>query len=165
MYNALWQFIRKEVGVASIKEVLARSEPFKGLSDEELEKVAALGREESYAAGLSVVAEGTMAKDLYIVEKGKIAVEMNLSAYPGLVQDKMVEVVPEGQPFGWSAVVGSRVYTMSARCQEPVRVIALDGEHLLSLFIKNPSIGYKVMECLVEVVSSRFRSVRKVLLA
>lgn len=150
--------------MASIKQVLARVELFNGLTDEELEKVAALGREESYAAGLSVVAEDTMAKDLYIIDKGKVALQMSLSVYPGLVQDNSVEVVPEGQPFGWSAVVGSRVYTMSARCLEPVKVIALDGESLLSLFSKNPDMGYKVMQGLVEVVSSRFRSVRRALL-
>ena len=163
MYNALWQFIRKEVGVASIKEVLARSEPFKGLSDEELEKVAALGREESYAAGLSVVAEGTMAKDLYIVEKGKIALEMNLSAYPGLVQDKMVEVVPEGQPFGWSEVVGSRVYTMSARCVGPIKVVAIDGKRLQSLLQENPDMGYRVMARLAALISLRLRNMRMTL--
>ena len=150
--------------MASIKEILARSELFKELSDEELEKVAALGQEESYVAGLSVVAEGAMAKDLYIVAEGKVAVQMSLSVYPGLVQDNLVETVSEGQPFGWSAVVGSRVYTMSARCLEPVRVIAMDGERLLSLFSKNPNLGYKVMEGLLEVVSSRLRGVRKALL-
>ena len=151
--------------MASIKEVLARAELFRGLSDEELEKLAALGREESYAAGLSVLTEGAMASDLYIVAEGKVAVQMSLSVYPGLVQDQLVEIVPEGQPFGWSAVVGSRVYTMSARCLEPVRVIAIDGERLLSLFGKNPNMGYKVMEGLVEIVSSRLRSVRRALLA
>ncbi len=151
--------------MATIKEVLASSELFKELTDEELEKVVALSREETYAAGLSVIAEGAMATDLYIVAEGKVREEMSLSVYPGLVQDALVEIIPEGEPFGWSAVVGSRVYNMTARCQEPVRVIAIDGERLLSLFNKNPEIGFKVMEGLLEVVSSRLRSVKRTLLA
>lgn len=151
--------------MASIKEVLARCELFKGLTDEELEKVAELSRVETYAAGLSVLAEGGIAKDLYIVDEGKVRVEMSLSVYPGLVQDALVEVIPEGEPFGWSAVIGSRVYTMTSRAAEPLKVIAIDGERLLTLFNKNPEIGFKVMEGLVEVVSSRVKAAKKALLA
>jgi len=91
-------------------------------------------------------------------------VEMSLSVYPGMVQDSLVEIIPKGEPFGWSAVIGSRVYTMTARAMEPLKVIAIDGEKLLALFNKNPDIGFKVMEGLVSVVSQRVRSVKKTLL-
>ncbi len=150
---------------ASLKKALAKFELFMWLTDEELEKVAALSREESFAAGISIIAEGGTATDLYMVEEGQVRVEMSLSVYPGLVQDALVEIIPKGEPFGWSAVIGSRVYTMTARAMEPVKVIAIDGEKLLALFNKNPDIGFKVMEGLVSVVSQRVRSVKKTLLA
>lgn len=150
---------------ASLKKALAKFELFMWLTDEELEKVAALSREESFAAGISIIAEGGTATDLYMVEEGQVRVEMSLSVYPGLVQDSLVEIIPKGEPFGWSAVIGSRVYTMTARAMEQVKVIALDGEKLLALFNKNPDIGFKVMEGLVSVVSQRVRSVKKTLLA
>ncbi len=151
--------------MASIKEVLASSELFNGLTDEELEKVAALSREETYAAGLSVFDESTTAKELYIVAEGKISMEMRLPVYPGLEQDTLTEIIPPGGSCGWSAVVGSRVYIMTARAVEPVRVIAIDGERLLALFNKNHEIGFKVMECVVQVASSRVRSIKRALLA
>jgi CRP-like cAMP-binding protein len=150
---------------ASLKKALAKFELFMWLTDEELEKVAALSREESFAAGISIIAEGATATDLYMVEEGQARVEMSLSVYPGLVQDSLVEIIPKGEPFGWSAVIGSRVYTMTARAMEQVKVIAIDGEKLLALFGKNPDIGFKVMEGLVSVVSQRVRSVKKTLLA
>ena len=149
----------------SIKKALARFELFKWLTDEELEMVAALSELKIYAAGLSIMAEGSAAKDLYMIEQGKVRVEMSLSVYPGLVQDAMVDVVSEGEPFGWSAVIGSRVYTMTARAIEGVKVIAIDGEKLLGLFNKNPDIGFKVMEGLVSVVHNRLRAVKKTLLS
>ena len=150
---------------ASLKKALAKFELFMWLTDEELEKVASLSREESFAAGISIMAEGSTATDLYMVEEGQVRVEMSLSVYPGLVQDSLVEIIPKGEPFGWSAVIGSRVYTMTARAMEQVKVIAIDGEKLLALFSKNPDIGFKVMEGLVSVVSQRVRSVKKTLLA
>jgi len=149
---------------ASLKKALAKFELFMWLTDEELEKVASLSREESFAAGISIMAEGSTATDLYMVEEGQVRVEMSLSVYPGLVQDALVEIIPKGEPFGWSAVIGSRVYTMTARAMEQVKVIAIDGEKLLALFNKNPDIGFKVMEGLVSVVSQRVRSVKKTLL-
>ena len=149
---------------ASLKKALAKFELFMWLTDEELEKVAALSREESFAAGISIMAEGSTATDLYMVEEGQVRVEMSLSVYPGLVQDALVEIIPKGEPFGWSAVIGSRVYTMTARAMEQVKVIAIDGGKLLALFNKNPDIGFKVMEGLVSVVSQRVRSVKKTLL-
>ena len=149
---------------ASLKKALAKFELFMWLTDDELEKVAALSREENFAAGISIMAEGATATDLYMVEEGQARVEMSLSVYPGMVQDSLVEIIPKGEPFGWSAVIGSRVYTMTARAMEPLKVIAIDGEKLLALFNKNPDIGFKVMEGLVSVVSQRVRSVKKTLL-
>jgi len=149
---------------ASLKKALAKFELFMWLTDDELEKVATLSREENFAAGISIMAEGATATDLYMVEEGQARVEMSLSVYPGMVQDSLVEIIPKGEPFGWSAVIGSRVYTMTARAMEPLKVIAIDGEKLLALFNKNPDIGFKVMEGLVSVVSQRVRSVKKTLL-
>ena len=149
----------------AIKKSLAKFELFKWLTDEELEMLANLSEEKIYAAGFSIMAEGSAAKDLYMISQGKARVEMSLSVYPGMVQDALVDIVHEGEPFGWSAVIGSRVYTMTARAEEGVKVIAIDGEKLLSLFNKNPDIGFKVMEGLVEVVSNRVRAVKKAMLA
>jgi CRP-like cAMP-binding protein len=108
-----------------------------------------------------VIAEGDAAKDLYIIVEGKVIVEMNLLGINGKVQEALIETVPSEDPFGWSAVVGSRVYTMTARCAEATKVIAIDGEQLLSLFSGSPAIGFKGMEGLVELVDARIRSVMR----
>lgn len=146
-------------GTTEIRKVLEGSPLFMDLTADELDYVVPICREAAYAAGLSVIAEGDAARDLYVVDEGKVMVEMNLSAYPGMVQSALIEHIPPGEPFGWSAAAGSRVYTMTARCLEPTRVVAIDGQKLLDLFDMNPVIGFKVMSGLVEVVSQRVSSV------
>jgi signal-transduction protein with cAMP-binding, CBS, and nucleotidyltransferase domain len=53
--------------VATIKETLANSELFKGLTDEELDRVASVSRVEIYEGGAILFTEGSTAEDLYII--------------------------------------------------------------------------------------------------
>jgi len=147
--------------VASIKEVLARYQPefIIQLTEEEQEKVAELGREEVYEAGEVLFIEGSMAKDLYVVDEGRVALDMNLSVYAGAARYGTVDVMAGGDVFGWSALRGSRL-TMTARALDRVKVIAIDGDSLYSLFDEDPYLGFKIMEGLIAIASSRLRHMR-----
>jgi len=146
--------------VVSIKQILAQSELFNRLSDLEVEKVAKLGREEVYEAGEILFTEGSLAEDLYVVEEGKVALDMSLSVYSGSGRYGTVDIMTKGDAFGWSALGGSHVLTMTARCLERVKVIAIDGDSLYSLFNQDHSLGFKIMEGLIAIVSSRLRHMR-----
>jgi len=146
--------------VPSIKEILARSELFSRLSDSEVEKVAELGREEVYKAGEILFSEGSLARDCYVVEEGRVALDMNLSVYSGLGKYGTVDIMTKGDAFGWSALGGSHVLTMTARCLERVEVIAIDGDSLYSLFDQDHSLGFKMMGGLIAIVDSRLRNMR-----
>lgn len=147
--------------MASIKELLASLLPefVSQLTEEELEKLAKLGREEVYEAGEVLFTEGSVAKDLYVVDEGRVALDMNLSVYSGTGRAGTVDVMTKGRTFGWSAVRGSPV-TMTARALERVKVIAIDGDSLRSLFDEDPYLGFKIMEGMLAIVSSRLRHVR-----
>ena len=125
--------------VVSIKELLASLLPefISQLTEEELEKVAELGREEVYEAGEILFTEGSTAKDLYVVEEGRVALDMDLSVYSGAARYGTVDVMTKGHTFGWSALRGSPL-TMTARALERVKVIAIDGDSLYSLFDEDP---------------------------
>jgi len=146
--------------VPSIKEMLARSELFSGLSDAEVEKVAELGRDEVYEAGEILLREGSPAKNLYVVEEGRVALDMSLSVYSGLGRYGTVDIMTKGDVFGWSALGGSHILTMTARCLERVEVIAIDGDRLFSLFDQDHSLGFKIMRGLIAIVDSRLRNMR-----
>ena len=146
-----------------IKEALARCQLFKGLTDEELGKLTRLCREEVYEAGTTIFREGESAKELYIVEEGRVVLEMTLRIGGGAGRQGTIDAITRGGVFGWSAVEESHTLTMSARCVEKVRVIALDGAGLRRILEEDSHLGYKVMKRLVGVVSSRLRHVRDTL--
>jgi signal transduction histidine kinase len=150
--------------LAPIKEILAQCYLFDELSDDELERVAALCREEVYEAGAIVLTEGTMAKDLYVIIDGKVALETSFSLRPGPGKEGTIDVITQqGQAFGWSALSGTHVFTMTARCLQPTKVFAINGADLHSLLVKDLFMGYKVMEGLVAVVASRLRHTKETL--
>jgi CRP-like cAMP-binding protein len=64
--------------VATVKQALAASEMFKGLTDEELDKVAALGRMEVYERGAPLFVEGAAAENFFIVELGRVALNIGI---------------------------------------------------------------------------------------
>ena len=150
--------------VGSVKQVLASSQLFGELTDGELDKIAALSREGVYEAGTTVFREGDPARDLYIVEDGKVVIEMKIRLGPGGPgRQGAIDVITKGEVFGWSAIGERQTLTMSARCIEDTKVIALDGERLSRLFDEDSHIGSRVRKKLLGVVYSRLRHTRDTL--
>lgn len=146
--------------MATIKETLSSSELFKGLTDEELDRVASVSRVEIYEGGAILFTEGSTAEDLYIIELGKVAMDMSLSGSPGMGKQASVETMTKGGGCGWSALAGTPVYTLTARAIEPVRVIAIDGGHLYNLLKEDPYLGYRIMSRMATAISARLRNIR-----
>jgi CRP-like cAMP-binding protein len=147
--------------VATVKQALAASEMFKGLTDEELDKVAALGRMEVYERGAPLFVEGAAAENFFIVELGRVALNIGIPSVSGINKEVTVETIKNGQSF--SAVKGTPVYALSARAVEPVRVIAIDGKHLYDVLKENPVMGYRVMSRMVASLSATLKNVRSMI--
>lgn len=146
--------------MATIKQALSASEVFKGLTDEELDKVAALGRIEVYEKGTPLFVQGATAENFYVVELGRVALSLTITSGAGANKEITVEPIKSGQSCGYSAVKGAPVYALSAKAVEPVRVIAIDGKRLYDLLKENPVMGYKVMSRMVSSLSATLRNVR-----
>ena len=148
----------------SIKQVLATSHFFEGLADDELDKIVALAHEEVCEAGTIVFREGDPARDLYLVEDGKVVIEMKIRLGPGGPgRQGAIDVITKGQVFGWSAISEQQTLTMSARCIEDTKVIAFNGDKLSRLFDEDSRIGSKVRKRLLGVVYSRLKHTRDTL--
>ena len=143
-----------------IRDVLRRSQLFSELSADELDEIVKLCQEETYEAGTTIFTEGQMASELYVVEDGRVVLEMTIRLGPGSGRQGAIDVVTKGQVFGWSAIAETHILTMSARCVEKTKVIFLDGSGLWRLLEKNSDLGYKVMKELVALVSSRLKHTR-----
>ena len=141
-------------------EVLNKVDVFKGLSKEELGKIARICREHTFEEGQLCFTEGSKAEDLYILQKGKIAIEQELR-YSGRRVKAAVTTLGPGRLFSWSALVEPHILTASASCEEKAEVIAIKGADLLDLFEKDNHIGYVVMKNLAAVIGSRLTRTRQ----
>jgi CRP-like cAMP-binding protein len=149
--------------VATVKQSLATSELFKDLTDEDLDKVAALGRMEVYEKGAPLFVEGATAEKCFVVELGRVALNIGIPSVSGINKEVTIETIKNGQSCGYSAVKGAPVYALSARAVEPVRVIAIDGKRLYDVLKENPAMGYIVMSRTASALSSTLKNVRSMI--
>ncbi|MFC1864650.1 ATP-binding protein [Chloroflexota bacterium] len=146
-----------------IREALGKLELFEGLTDAQLDKVNQLCREEFYETEATIFTQGEEAKKLYIVEDGRVILEMTIRLGSGPGRHGVIDVVTKGQTLGWSAIVEPHMFTMSARCIEKTKVIALDGAGVRRLLEEDSRMGSIIMERIARIVYSRFSRVRDTL--
>ncbi len=135
---------------------LKRYKFFKGFSDEELKKLADIANEETCKAGLQIWKKGEPAKNLYLLEDGKVILVMD--TYMGPQNPPMqvtVDIVSKGEAMGWSSVVEPYLYTFGARCIDDAKLIALDAAKLRDIFNEDNALGFKFMHATAKVVATR----------
>jgi CRP-like cAMP-binding protein len=132
---------------------------FKGLSEDELKAVAALGREEAFDEGEVVFQEGTEARRVYVLADGRVALRFRLPLKP-LTRETTIDTISKGEAFGWSALVRPHRLTATAICSEQAKCLVFERTDLQQLFQENHHIGYVIMENLAAVIAGRLRDVR-----
>jgi CRP/FNR family transcriptional regulator, cyclic AMP receptor protein len=150
----------------AVLEVLRRSVVFQRLSDEQVNKMAAISSEEFHPAGSLVYKEGERADKLYIVQKGKVVLDMEADISPQRppTQVTAVDVVTEGRAMGWSALIHPHIYTLCAFCVEDSNLVAIDAHRLRGLLSKDTAMGYEVMSVIAELIASRLTHTRVLLI-
>ena len=131
--------------------------PFvRGLDADQLRLVAELASPARWAAGETVFREGDDNPMLYLVESGRVAIEVTI---PGRGRVSILTVGP-GEVFGWSSLFHRRPKTAAARAIEPTHAVALDAGRLGSLCDADPGLGYLLTRRILEVVSERLKATR-----
>lgn len=148
------------LGVDSIEGILRSSDLFGGLSGAELKKLLSLCREEVYRAGTIIFSEGAPCHTMYIVESGKVALEINL--HIGQASEATtIDVITRGGCLCCSGLIDPHILTATGRTVETTELVVLDTADLKGLFQENPEMGCKTMNNLARVVSSRFEHTRE----
>jgi signal transduction histidine kinase len=139
-------------------ETLRQYELFQAFTDEELAKIAGLCHEATCAEGDKILVEGQVAEQLFIVSQGKLSLEKRLQLGRGAkTRLATVGYVGPSQTAGWSTLVPPHIYTSTAICVEPTRLIVLDGAGLRRLAEQNPRTGYKLMNLVAALIKSRYQ--------
>jgi signal transduction histidine kinase len=120
--------------------------------------IAEFCREETYDEGNPVLVESEPADKLYIIERGKLALEKKIQiGRHSTRRNAIIGYVGPGEMAGISTLASPHIYTTSAVCIEPTRIIMVDGEILRDYLETHPAAGLKVMNTLAVLVSSRYR--------
>jgi signal transduction histidine kinase len=141
-----------------LAERLRRSEVFGAICLADCLEIAEMCSEETYDEGESILVEGESAKKLYIIERGKVSLEKKVQlGRHSTPRNATINYIVPFKITGFSALVSPYIYTTSAICVEPVRVIAIDGHSLRSYLDAHPAVGLKVMDELTALIGDRYR--------
>lgn len=142
-------------------KLLRDTKLFKFCSDQELEKLAAIAVAESYPAGTLLYKEGDPAHHVYIVEEGKVFLEMKTEMGPSRPPMQVtVDVITRGEAMGWSAIVEPYVYTLGALAMEDCKLAAIESGKMRELCDADPALGYRIMKGAAKLLAVRLNHTR-----
>ncbi len=129
---------------------------FDGLTEEQEQKILDMGISEVYEPGTIICRENDKAQTLYIVEEGTIAIEVE----NGPSKRIPVCTVSKGGVFGWSCLVPPYRLTASVISLSKSKCLAISGNDLQQLCNQDPIIGFKIMQNISSVASSRLKNLK-----
>jgi CRP-like cAMP-binding protein len=143
-------------------EFLKGVDLFEGASEELITNLAEISEVQTFDYGHMVFDEGEKAEYVYVLIEGKVRVSISLTSQPARISVAMIEEL--GWVFGWSGIVAPYRYTAAATCEINSKVLAIPGLQFEELLMKEPKCGCTVMKKMAELISSRLRSSRMVLI-
>jgi toluene monooxygenase system ferredoxin subunit len=133
------------------RELLGRSRFFGGLGAARIERIAALGRAQSYPQDTRIYKIGDPVDDFYVLAEGMVRFTLGLYKR----ETSAGEIIRPGDVFGWAALVeGYSRRIATAYCLTPCTVIALDGTQLHALMESDHGLGYAIMKKLAVLLTS-----------
>ncbi len=141
-----------------ISERLGRSDVFGDLSETDRAAIAQFCFEESYQDGDVLLVEGEQTNEMFLVERGKLALEKKIQiGRHTTARQATIDYLGPGKTAGFSALVEPYILTTSVLCIEPTRVVAIDAKALRAYLQDHPEAGYIIMSKLANLVGGRYR--------
>ncbi|MEO8441320.1 MAG: cyclic nucleotide-binding domain-containing protein [Betaproteobacteria bacterium] len=136
-------------------EIVATTGFFGGLAPAQRERVAALGRVESYPQDGQIYDIGDAATYFYVLVDGMVRFSIGL----GSRRAAAGQVLRRGEVFGWAALVEAAPKRIaSAFCLTPCSVLAINGDQLLLLMEADHSMGFRLMQQLNVLITGNLTS-------
>ena len=122
---------------------------FEGMSQRFIDEVAKIMVEESYGEGFFLFKEGDPADSFYVLEEGNIRLAIGEEGHITYTLNA------PGDSFGWSSLVDRDVYTTSAQCTQPTKVIKIEKGKLQRMFDKHRFSGLMFYKRLARTIGDR----------
>ena len=139
-----------------IAELVASHPLLAGLPGDTVSHVAGCARNMAVGAGELLFAEGEAADTLYLVRRGRVALEVRAPGGKPMV----IETLGPGSSVGWSWLFPPYRWHFDARATEPVGALAVDAVCLRSKAESDPAFGYELMKRFASVMLDRLQAAR-----
>jgi signal-transduction protein with cAMP-binding, CBS, and nucleotidyltransferase domain len=134
-----------------------REHPFvTDMSDDQLRFLLGCTKNARFKAGDFVVREGQPANTLYLLRKGRVALESHLPGRGRVV----VETMDSGDVMGWSVLFPPYRWNLDGRALDETVAFAVDGVCLRDKLEADHSFGYAVTRRLLYEVHARLDHAR-----
>jgi CRP/FNR family cyclic AMP-dependent transcriptional regulator len=134
---------------------------FRDLSPAQLRQLHPLFIPCEFAANTILFEQGDPADNLFTVVSGEVVVNFKPDDGPTIV----VACVQPGSIVGWSAALGSRLYTSSALCTTYTQLLRVRGDDLRRLCIQHHDTGMVFLDRLATVIAERLHSTHDLVLS
>lgn len=129
--------------------IIQQADLFKDLSPEIVNEISNIMIEESYQPGTLVFEAGAPAHNFYILVEGMVRL------FIGTKAEISYTVNIPGEAFGWTGLVDRPVYTATAECGTPSKVMKIENESLDKIFQKDTASGMMFFKRLAGAVVQR----------
>ncbi|WP_315081374.1 Crp/Fnr family transcriptional regulator [uncultured Clostridium sp.] len=119
---------------------------FENLNNEELIEVVKTINHNEYSKGDIIFTEGSTANTLYFINKGKI----KLYKYTKDGKEQILHILSEGDLFGELNLIKPSKYGFNSKSIVNSKICTLTKDEMKDIIMRNPEIGIKVLETVVE---------------
>ncbi len=126
---------------------------FKGLSDQELAQIAAIGRTISVPRGTLLARQGDIATSVYVVLEGQA--QLTTSSPQGEIT---VRIADPGESLPLAALLGSGQLITTAYAMSDLSGMELPRDAFIELLHRQPEIGMSVYQAVAEILGGRYQN-------
>jgi CRP/FNR family transcriptional regulator, cyclic AMP receptor protein len=140
----------------SLHDLLSEQPFFAGLDDDTVSLLVGCATNVHYRTGEYLFREGEPADRLFVVRRGRVALDVHMPGQP----ERVVDTVDEGAVVGWSWLVPPYQWFFDARAVQEVSAVAMDASCLRAKCDEDPALGYALMQRVAGVMYHRLQSAR-----
>ena len=128
---------------------IQQTDLFRGMDKNFVKETYDLTVKQSLEEGEVLFSEGDQASHFYILLKGRIRLGTRDTG-------QVVHTVSRpGETFGWSSLVGRDIYSASAECVQPAKLLKIDREDFQEILRKDPINGLSFFRRLAGALGER----------
>ena len=136
---------------------IKQSDLLLGTSMDFVKKIMDISRMISHEKGDVLFQENDRARYFYILLNGRVKLSV------GKGGQVVYDVKQNGEAFGWSSLIGRDVYSASAECVEPTKLLVTDRKNLGKILEEDPANGIIFMKHLAATLGNRLLEAYKMI--